>query len=253
MRSFGRISNVHCFSLWLLSIFLPLSYSAAFAADDVPAPVATDSRIKTFVYSENDVFNIVTHYGYESNIEFGAEEEIQTISMGDRVPFQVTPSGRRLFIRAMTSNAHTNMTVVTNKHAYQFDVIAVPAPVMPNEELVYVVRFFYPSDKKNELSAQANMSQPMVSKPYNYKYTYTGSNQIVPLKIFDDGKSTYFKLRNNSGLAPSVYSVDDAGREVALVTHMSGDYLAVDVVSPRFYIRAGDYMVAVYNGQLYSN
>src|SRR5665213_77922 len=113
-----------------------LLYSPAWAAD-IPVPVATDSRIKTFVYSENDVFTIVTHYGFESNIEFGREEEIETISIGDRVGFQIVPSGRRLFIRPQTDHARTNMTIVTNKHAYQFDLISVPTPVNPNEGLAY--------------------------------------------------------------------------------------------------------------------
>src|SRR5580698_1937810 len=115
----------------LTCLFLLLC-SPAWGAD-VPVPVATDSRIKTFVYSENDVFNLVTHYGYESNIEFGPSEEIETISVGDRVPFQIVPAGRRMFIRAMLANARTNMTVVTNKHTYQFDLISEPTPLAPNE------------------------------------------------------------------------------------------------------------------------
>ncbi|MDJ1407606.1 MAG: hypothetical protein MRQ13_04430 [Candidatus Midichloria sp.] len=43
-------------------------------------PIATDSRIRTFVYSQNEVFGIVVHYGYQTNIEFADGEEIQTIS-----------------------------------------------------------------------------------------------------------------------------------------------------------------------------
>lgn len=219
-------------------------------------PVATDSRIKTFIYSENDVFDIVTHYGFQSNIEFGVNEEIQTISIGDRISFQIMPSGRRLFIRAMTTNARTNMTVVTNKHAYQFDVSSVPAPTMPNEELVYVVRFYYPNDHKNNMSAvmpvAASSTMNMTgTKLYNYKYTFTGSDQIAPLKIFDDGKSTYFKLTALSGYTPNIYAMDDTGKEVSLATHNSGEYVVVDIVSPRFNIREGDYMVSVYNDKLY--
>src|ERR1700733_5223896 len=84
---------------------------------DVPVPVATDSRIKTFVYSENNVFNLVTHYGYQSNIEFGLNEQVETISLGERSSWQIAPAGRRLFVRALTASAHTNMTVITSKHA----------------------------------------------------------------------------------------------------------------------------------------
>ena len=81
-------------------------------------PITSDSRIKTFVYNPNEVFTITTHYGYQSNIEFGPKETIDTISVGDRVGWQIIPAGRRLFIRAMEENAHTNMTIVTNMRAY---------------------------------------------------------------------------------------------------------------------------------------
>jgi hypothetical protein len=77
-------------------------------------PITTDSRIKTLVFNPNEVFTITTHYGYQSNIEFGPKEVIDTISVGDRIGWQITPAGRRLFIRAQEENAHTNMTVITN-------------------------------------------------------------------------------------------------------------------------------------------
>jgi type IV secretion system protein VirB9 len=250
---------------------------------DVPVPVATDSRIKTFVYSENDVFNLVTHYGYESNIEFGLGEQVDTISVGDRTPWLIVPSGRRLFVRALTTNAHTNMTVITNKHAYQFDITAVPAPVMPNEELAYVVRFFYPGERKNTVPPvytddpnNAGYANPMVSAPpavaspppvapspapspasptsnnnvtpggFNYSYTYTGSDAIAPVKLYDDGSSTYFKFRDIS-VSPIISVVGQNGQETAVSARRSGDYWVVDNIASRFTVRQGRETVCVYN------
>jgi type IV secretory pathway VirB9-like protein len=110
-------------------------------------PIVSDSRIKTLVYNPNEVFTITTHYGYQANIEFGAREEIETVSVGDRVGWQIVPAGRRLFIRAMEENAHTNMTVITSRHSYQFDLRSSASDaVYGSEELVYVVRFFYPEE-----------------------------------------------------------------------------------------------------------
>lgn len=240
-------------------LFFPL-VSTAHAAD-APVPVATDSRIKTFVYSENDVFNIVTHYGYQSNIELGNDEVVEAVSLGDPVPFKVVTSGRRLFIRALLASARTNMTVVTNKHAYQFDLLSVPAPATPNEELVYVVRFFYPGDKKNmatqysdgTVDASKNLPRPMSANKsaYNYKYTFSGSNEIAPLKIFDDGQSTYFKLQPSTGSAtPTIYAVDQIGKETAVSTYNNGEYWVVTSLAPRFVIREGDYEVTVYNDKI---
>jgi type IV secretion system protein VirB9 len=246
-----KIHNAVC---WLL-----LSVTTPAWAADIPVPVATDSRIKTFVYSENDVFDLVTHYGYQSNIEFGKEEEIQTISVGDRVGWQVVPAGRRLFIRALTTNARTNMTVVTNKHAYQFDLSSVPTPIAPNEELVYVVRFFYPDDKKNQLppvaysdevrtgsiSGSVGAGMPTGGMIYNYNYTFTGDDRIAPVKLFDDGHSTYFKFR--SGVMPRIATLGSGGREVPLSPHSVGDYWVVDTVGAKFTVRESDALVCAYN------
>ncbi len=107
-------------------------------------PLVTDSRIKTLVYSENEVFPLVTYYGYQSNIEFGKNEKIRTISVGDQVAWQIIPAGRYLFIRAMHDSARTNMTVITNKHTYQFDLISRPR-TRADGELSYVMRFYYPN------------------------------------------------------------------------------------------------------------
>jgi len=242
-----KISKILALSILSLMAAIPCAY-----AGDVPTPVATDSRIKTFVYSENDVFNIVTHYGYQSNIEFGNQEEIETISVGDRVPFQIVPAGRRLFIRAMSTDAHTNMTIVTNKHAYQFDVASVPAPVMPNEELVYVVRFFYPDDKKNAPAVYSDELKPNIAMPnlqnqlYNYSYTLSGSEEISPLQIFDDGRSTWFKMPNSYNIA-KIYAISNSGSENLLNPRISGEYTVVDTISGKFAIRSGSQAVYVYN------
>lgn len=123
-----------------------LSATSAFAQ----GAVTTDSRIKTLVFNENDVYKILTVYGYQANIEFSDREEISTISIGDRVGWQVVPSGHRLFIRAQEEGARTNMTVVTSKHAYQFDLVSSDdSELVPSEELSYVIRFYYPDDKSN--------------------------------------------------------------------------------------------------------
>jgi len=243
---------------WLL-LFL---CSPAWAAD-VPVPVATDSRIKTFVYSENDVFNLVTHYGYQSNIEFGLQEEIETISVGDRVGWQIVPAGRRLFVRAMAVNARTNMTVVTNKHAYQFDLASVSTPMTPNEELAYVVRFFYPDDKKNivpfsgvpyadDTRAPVSGAVSAASVANNYNYTFSGNDAIAPVKLFDDGNATYFKFRSPS-IAPHIYRVKANGKETLLSPRRAGEYWVVDTISPRFTLRQDSAVVCVYNEKFSSS
>lgn len=242
----------------LTSILVFTSVMAS--AAEVPVPVATDSRIKTFVYSENDVFNLVAHYGYQSNIEFPANETIETISIGNKVGWQVVTAGRRLFIRPTLASARTNMTVITSKRAYQFDITAVPAVYSPEEELAYVVRFYYPDDKKNRVqpapysddpfrqdAAPAPAAAPIVDTgAENYNYTYTGDEGIAPQKVYDDGKSTYFKLPANAA-DPSFAVVNADKSETPIKAYQKGEYWVVDGVASQFVVRQGDAWVGVYN------
>ena len=228
-------------------------------------PITTDSRIKTLVFSPNEVFTITTHYGYQSNIEFGPKEFIDTISVGDRVAWQITPAGRRLFIRAQVENAHTNMTVITNQRAYQFDLRSSAADaVFGSEELTYVVRFFYPEDAAAGMSPPApprvvsmtpapstptptgSIPSAIITPAFNYRYTYSGAGAAAPVKIFDDGKSTFFKFSGN--VSPKISVITAKGETLDVPTRRTNDGLvAVNVVAQRFGIRSGNEQVLVYN------
>lgn len=117
--------------------------------DDEPdndADIATsDNRIRSLVYDPNDVYAISTRVGYASYIEFAPREDIDTISVGERSFWQLIPSGNRLFIRPLKNDISTNMTIITNKHAYQFDLKSVSNP---KKKIIYVARFTYPEEEK---------------------------------------------------------------------------------------------------------
>ena len=229
----------------LCALFLP---TAGMAEPSGNQPIITDSRIKTLVYNENDVFSLMTHYGYQCNIEFGPKEEIQTISIGDRIGWQVVPSGRRLFIRAMAENAHTNMTVVTSKRAYQFDLKSSGSDSRPEEELVYVVRFFYPDEQsplRQSLLTEEDLAQPVAQTAYNYNYTFVGPDQLAPTKVFDDGKSTFLKFA--VAAPPAIALVKPDGQELPINARVADGYYVVPAVSKRFAIRVGSDIVCLFN------
>ena len=111
-------------------------------------PLTTDRRIKTYVYSPNEVFLLVLHYGFQSHIEFGKNETIETITLGDSFAWKITPLDNRLFIKPMERNIRTNMTIITNKKTYQFDLVSKELESGDEKDLVYVVRFQYPKKSR---------------------------------------------------------------------------------------------------------
>lgn len=112
-------------------------------------PITTDNRVKTYIYNENEVYNLMIFYGYQTSIEFARGEEVVNISMGDSYAWKITPVGRRLFVKPLEDNMHTNMTILTNRRAYQFDLFSKKIEGKFDKELVYVMRFYYPEDAKN--------------------------------------------------------------------------------------------------------
>ena len=89
------------------------------------------------------------HHGFQSQIEFAKGENIETITMGDSYAWNVTPLNNRLFIKPLEFNVRTNMTIITNKRTYHFDLVAKKSSKKGkiNRDLVYVVKFQYPRSR----------------------------------------------------------------------------------------------------------
>lgn len=126
---------------------LILIFSGITLAFEEDLPITKDSRIKTYIYNPNEVFLLVLHYGYQSHIEFAKGEEVETISLGDSYAWKITPLGNRLFIKPLESNIKTNMTIITNRRAYQFDLVSKDLEPGNEKELVYQIKFFFPKKK----------------------------------------------------------------------------------------------------------
>lgn len=213
-------------------------------------PLAVDSRIRVMVYNPDDVFKFTGYYGYQSSIEFAEGETIDTISMGDSTGWQLVPSGRRLFLKPIDPEATTNMTIISNKRMYQFELHAEEAEDISDPKLVFSVRFLYPDDNGTSGIRQfAGNSGPDLSQPekYNFNYTISGSETIAPLKIFDDGEFTYFKFKTKNAEIPAFFLVDSDGKEALVNYHIAGEYIVIERVSGQYTLRNGTDVVCVFN------
>ncbi len=248
--------------LFYIAAFLWLVPYAALAEDMASA---ADNRIKVLVYDEADVYTITTKYGYQTNIVFSPNEEIQTISIGDRSLWQILPSSNRIFIRPMDEGVTTNMTVLTNKHSYQFDLKSLAADDKEGNN-IYVAKFSYPSARpKNTgmmpppvpappmaMAPPASVAAPMDTAPQypNYNYTYSGPDTLAPLQVFDNGKSTFIKYQTMPNPLPETVVVDTNGQERA-VAHQAQDHLLIiDTVAGTLAIKHSEGTITVYNEML---
>ena len=116
-----------------LSLVFPLGATTAQA----------DPRLQEVMYDELEVFRLPGRVNVQASIIFGEDETIENVAIGNSQTWQVTPNKRAniLFVKPLEPRAATNLTVVTSKRTYLFDLVA-----SPNAKPLYVLRFNYPVD-----------------------------------------------------------------------------------------------------------
>lgn len=240
----------------LLIIFSIFAVTTAAYAVRESRPTPTDSRIRVMIYNPNDVFKFTGYYGYQASIEFARLEEVISVSMGDTTSWQIVPSGNRIFIKPIEQDATTNMTLITNKRTYYFELYAEETNNIRDPELVFNVKFLYPDDEDQgnvkTFAASSPISVPNIEKPehYNFNYYISGSEEIAPIKIFDDGEFTYMQFRDKNKEIPAIMAVDENLRESMVNFRLdptNSNLVIVEQVFNKITLRLGDRITCVYN------
>ncbi len=236
----------------LLCLLMVLSFSYANALKEAK-PMAVDKRLGVIAYNPYDVHKFIGYYGYQSSIIFAEDETIETMSMGDSTPWQMVPNGNRLFLKPIDQDATTNLTLITNKRVYYFELHAQDAKDINQNGLMFAVKFIYPDEASAPETSQAsNIEMPDLTDKslYNFEYTISGPTNIAPIKIFDDGKFTYFEFSNKTSELPAIFYVTSKGSEGIINYKMLGDYLVVESIRERFSLRHDRDVVCVFNENL---
>ena len=240
-------AKVFFLSLGLSLIYVDYSYSVT-----TSRPLGNESRIRVVNYVPNSVIRFVGHYNFHSIIEFGQDEEIKTITMGETSGWQLNPAGNRIFLKPIGDDAVTNMTVITSKRTYFFEMHAEYASSISDSNLAFITKFMYPD---GQLGVPNNVGNGATSgldlgKPsgYNFRYRISGNAvHIEPLLVFDDGKFTYFKFRDVNADIPSIFLVDSNQNESLINYRVVDGYIVVERVTNKFTLRSGQDAICVFN------
>ena len=227
-----------------LPFLLSLLLAPAAYAQTVP-----DARLRTVPYATDAVTVLAGCPNFQTMIGFNDDEHIDNVGLGDSAQWQVMPNkrGNLLFVKPLNANAFSNMTVVSDKRVYNFELRAAPEADCRKGQVVYELRFTYPADKA--ASAAAAAATPDALPPpakRNIAYTYSGAVDLVPLRVFDDGSSTFMHWAD--GVAtPAIYALGADGSESLVNYAQRGDYLVVEQVARAFVLRRGDLKTVLYN------
>lgn len=215
------------------------------AAPALAQPFAAgDPRLQIVPYDPTAVVELRGVLGYLLSVEFDPAERIENVAIGDAMGWQVTPNRQAniLFIKPMAQRPPTNMTVITNMRRYNFQLALRPGKPAPSS-VVYSVRFLYPAPVYAVVEPPPPPAPPRVA---NQAYTYQGSTEALPARVFDDGEFTYLTFRRNGDL-PAVFAVDPDGKEATVATHTRDDYLVVERLAPEFVLRRGSEVTRIFN------
>ncbi len=215
-------------------------------AELVARPGRLDPRIRSLPYSAEQVFLVTGTYGLVTTYLFGADEDITQVVAGDTVSWQILTSAdrRSLTLKPMEKDAATNLSVVTTKRTYSFDLRVNDTKAMQNQ--TFKLRFTYPEDAglkgtaelwKQAQDAQRNPNIKNIRRDkVNYDYGFKGSDGAKPLWVFDDGLKTFMKF---TGDIPAIFIVDGRRRESLVNYRREADYIVIDKVSRQWTLRFG--------------
>lgn len=217
--------------------------AAPLAAAQLPAPGKLDPRIRLVDYHADEVVRVTGFPGYQITIQFAPDERIENVAIGDSMTWQVTPNKKAnlLFVKPTAPTGRTNMAVVTDKRAYNFDLVAKPSSQANARELTFALRFKYAEPPK-----PAAPAQPVAPAPLNFAYKFKGAKANVPLRVYDDGRSTYFQWAAGAA-TPAIFAVGADKRESIVNYTVRNGTVVVDRLSPQFVLRYGRHVTQVIN------
>jgi type IV secretion system protein VirB9 len=229
-------------------------WSSAAVAAVAPRPSAGDPRIQVVSYDPDEVVEVHATMGFEVTIEFGHGEHFENIAVGDSAAWQVTPNkrGDLLFVKPVRKRATTNMTVITNLRRYDFNLKANEAEGRDGARPpVFGIRFDYPVLESHAAvllkpSPPSAPETPQPPKVVNADYSFEGSSELIPAKVFDDGAFTYFAFSANEDY-PAIYDIENDGKESLINYSVSRGYIVIDKLAAGFVLRQGALVTRIFN------
>jgi type IV secretion system protein VirB9 len=238
---------------------LRLTLSAAAALALAAPALADDPRLKTLVFDEAQVVRIDGKVLVQTTIKFAPDEVIENVAIGDSTAWQVQPNKAQtiLFVKPLEPTARTNMTVVTDRRTYLFDLVA-----SPKNAALYVLQFRYPELEKaaeearlaaaseaeaEALRAKADPAELAAAQdPYavsdpaslNFEWASAGTTELLPARTYDDGTAVFLTWPAGTAI-PAVLVMNADGEEGPVNFTVRGDTVVVDGVPPQIILRSG--------------
>ncbi len=217
-----------------------------------------DPRLVDRAYDANEVVRLEGKVNVQVTIMFAEDERIENVAIGDSTAWQVTPNKRAdlLFVKPLTPTAKTNMTVITDRRSYFFDLVA-----SPTAQPTYALDFVYAKDEETPQlnapaaakQAQAVQATPAID-PYaivnpaalNFAWDAKGDKELLPARVYDDGDATFLIWPMGQPL-PAILIKDYRGSEGPVNFAVRGETIVLQGVPREIVLRSGDDAARLFN------
>ena len=229
----------------LLSALMGLVASAGSLAETLPTKGAVDSRIRTALYSSEEIYRLVGFVGYDVELIFEPGERFTGKGGGDLEAVTIEAHENQVHIKPRAPVVATNLVIYTDKRAYRFDYSASDRrPNRSVDEVMYAVRFTYAQSegatpagvKAREIEEQ--LKRAKVDRLRNTDYWFCGSGQVKPVAASDDGIQTRLTFGVRAEI-PAIFVRNADNTESLLNFSMDSGDVVIHRVAPKFVIRRG--------------
>lgn len=214
-------------------------------AEVLPDRGRLDERIRTAVYSADEVYRLYGYVGFHLDLEFEADETFAALSGGDLDGLTYSAHANVLTLKPRVAATEMNLAVTTNKRRYYLEYsVSARRPNSTMEPVMYAVRFSYPKPPVSgdglteEERLKLELAKAHDARPRNTDYWFCGDKTVKPTAASDDGVQTRLSFAARSEL-PVLFVRNDDGSESLLNFSIDQGDVLIHRVAARFIVRRG--------------
>jgi len=229
--------------LALCSTLLCIAHASL--AETLPTRGRVDSRIRTALYSSEEIYRLVGFVGYEIELIFEPGEHFAGKGGGDLEALTIESYENQVHIKPRAAVVATNLVIYTDRRAYRFDYSATAhRPNMAVDDVMYAVRFTYSGNDphaariRSDQEIEHDLARAKEARPRNTDYWFCGNRAVKPAAASDDGVQTRLNFGPRAEI-PAIFVRNADDSESLLNFSMDGGDVVIHRVAPKFIIRRG--------------
>lgn len=205
-------------------------------------------------YKPHSLFTVYCKPGYLTDIMLKKGETPTYIGAGDTSRWMIDQADvdgiHHVYIKPFKTDIETNLIINTDEHSYRFVIAS------DGENYTPIVSFTFSDEEKKAMDdayhRQLLQEKPMTKKEKQYRDIFftkqkniyvrkdlnthyevkrhgSISDELYPVRIFDDGKKTYFEMSSsNLYELPVLYNIDAKNKPVLVNYRVKGPFLIAD-------------------------